>query len=158
MKCWTPQACPCWSLPNNVKRQLYWTVLLNACSSLFKYCLTKYDACSGELAFEVAPCRILIRNVQRALVLLPLLPSVPGQYWPTFDVWGISYLGTTGREPAEACLAEPKARIAGIGRSTWYSLVITYRFLIDFFACDSCTNWIVSKCFNDSLMIPRATA
>lgn len=28
----------------------------------------------------------------------------------------------------------------------------------DFFACDSCTNWIVSKCFNDSLMIPRATA
>lgn len=37
------------------------------------------DACSGELAFEVGCCRILIRNVQRALVLLPLLPSVPGQ-------------------------------------------------------------------------------
>lgn len=90
MKCRTPQACPFWSLPNNVKRQLYWTVLLNACS-LFKYCLTKYDACSGE-AFEVAR-RILIRNVQRALVLLPLLPSVPGQCWvPTFDVWGISAL------------------------------------------------------------------
>lgn len=97
------------------------------CSNIVLWCL--YDACSGE-AFEVAR-RILIRNVQRALVLLPLLPSVPGQSWHVNSPVPFA-IGATGREPAEACLAEPKARIlwtAGIGRSTdtlWWFLCMWF--------------------------------
>lgn len=94
----------------------------------------------------------------------PVLTCVESQ---RTDVWGISYLGTTGREPAEACLAEPKARITHAWKESAFFLNsgnwkiyddTLWWSLIDFFACDSCTSWIVSKCFNDSLMIPRATA
>lgn len=116
MKCRTPQACPFWSLPNNVKRQLYWTVLLNACS-LFKYCLmmlvvvrplklpagSSYATFKGlwfcYLCYRVCPASVDMWT-HRSRLLSP-------------DVWclGDFRLGTTGREPAEACLAEPKARI-----------------------------------------------
>ena len=104
--------------------ELYFWMHAPHCSNIVLWCL--YDACSGE-AFEVAR-RILIRNVQRALVLLPLLPSVPGQSWHVnspvpFAIWAL-----VGSQLKPALLSQrpeffEQRELEDLHDTLWWSLI-----------------------------------
>ena len=138
MKCRSPQACPFWSLPNNVKRQLYWTVLLNACS-LFKYCLMMLVVVSWPLKLPAGSSYATFKGLWFCYLCYRVCPASIDMCWvssrfPTFDVWGISATcePLVGSQLKPALLSQRPEFFEQRELEDLHdtSLVITYRFLM----------------------------